>query len=209
MDKIPLLGTTRTHIVKHLLQGPQTAVQLAFLEGIQVSATRKHLDRLKAMGVVSERFERAGPGRPKKFYALTDEGQELFPRHYDAVLNALVAEIVRGGGEAHARRTLHRVAQGFARSAVPEPGTDRAHLRGLVAGLEGLGFEPTLSEHGNTCTITSHNCPILRTAKAHREMVCQALHSEILRSATGAPEVRRGKWIVDGDPICTHLIPTA
>jgi len=209
MDKVPLLGATRTDIVRHLVRGPYTAVQLASLLEIQVSATRKHLERLKAMGVVSERFERAGPGRPKKFYALTDEGRELFPRHYDAVLNALVTEIARDGGESRARRTLHRVAQGFARSAVPEQGTDRARLRRLVAGLEELGFEPTLSEHEDVCTITSHNCPILRTAKAHRELVCQGLHAEILRSATGVSEVHRGKWIVDGDPICTHAILTS
>src|SRR5574337_604502 len=144
MDKVPLLGATRTAIVKHLVQGLQTAVGLASLLGIQVSATRKHLERLRAMGVVIERFERAGPGRPKKFYALTDAGRELFPRHYDTVLNALVAEVARDQGEPYARRTLRRVAQRFARSAVPTPGADRAHLRQLVAGLEELGFEPAL-----------------------------------------------------------------
>jgi len=208
MYKIPLLGPTRTEILRHLVQGPRTAVQLASSLGIQVSATRKHLERLKALGAVTERFVHAGPGRPKKLYALTDEGRELFPRHYDVVLNALVAEMVRDQGEAHAQRSLHQVAKGFARSAVPTPGTDRAHLRQLVAGLDALGFEPTLSEHGEACTITSHNCPILRTANAHRELVCKALHAEILRSATDASEVTRGKWIVDGDPICTHVIRT-
>lgn len=206
MDKVPLLGATRTSIVKHLVQRPHTAVQLADALGIQVSAARKHLERLRTMGIVDERFERAGPGRPKKFYALTDEGRELFPRRYDAVLNALVTELVRDQGGAHAERTLHRVAQGFARDAVADPGSDRAHLRHLVAGLGDLGFEPSLSERDGEWTITSHNCPIFRTAKMHRELVCKGLHAEIIRAATGAAEVHRGKWIVDGDPVCTHVI---
>ena len=191
-------------MVKELLQGPRTAIQLAGSLGIQVSAARKHLERLRAMAIVEERFERTGPGRPKKFYSLTDDGRELFPRHYDSVLNALVGEIVREQGEPAAERTLRRVAKGFASSAVPEPGADKSHLRDLAAGLGELGFEPTVSEHGQECTITSRNCPILRTARMHRELVCAELHAEIIRAATGASAVQRGKWIVDGDPICTH-----
>lgn len=206
MDKIPLLGKTRTHIVEELLGGPRTAVQLAATLGIQVSAARKHLDRLRSLGIVDEHFERAGPGRPKKFYALTEAGRELFPRRYDAVLNGLVTEMTQDLGEAQARRTLGRVAQSFAAAAVPEPGADKARLRQLAAGLEELGFEPTVVERGNECTITSHNCPILRTAKVHRELVCRSLHAEIIRAATGVTNVVRGKWIVDGDPICTHAL---
>lgn len=209
MDQVPLLGATRTRIVKELTQGPRTAVQLSASLRIQVSAARKHLERLRSVGLVEVRFERAGPGRPKKFYRLTDDGQELFPRHYDTVLNALVAQIVRDQGEPAAERTLHRVAKGFAASAVPEPGADRTHLRRLEDGLKELGFEPTLAEHGQECTITSHNCPILRTARMHRELVCTGLHAEILRAATGAPGVHRGKWIVNGDPVCTHTVRTA
>lgn len=209
MDKVPLLGATKTRMVKQLLLGPRTAIQVASMLGIQVSAARKHLERLKGMGIVDERFERAGPGRPKKFYALTDEGRELFPRRYDAVLNALLADLVRDRGEAQAERALHRVADDFARGANPEPGSDRPRLRRLVAALEEMGFEPSLSVDGKECTITSRNCPILRTAKAHRELVCRGLHAEILRGATGVSSVERGKWIVDGDPICTHVIRTA
>ncbi len=204
MDKVPLLGATRTQIVKQLAQGPRSAVQLAASLGIQVSAARKHLERLQAMGIVEPRFEKAGPGRPKKLYRLTDDGRELFPRHYDAVLNALVTEIAREQGEPAAERTLHRVAKGFAVSAVQEPGADRAHLRKLADGLGELGFEPTIAEHEGVCTITSRNCPILKTAKLHRELVCKGFHAELIRAGTGVSQVQRGKWIVDGDSVCTH-----
>ncbi len=211
-NQVPLLGATRTRILKELSQGPRTAVQLGGSLSLQVSAVRKHLERLRSLGIVEPRFARAGPGRPKKFYRLTDDGRELFPRHYDVVLNALVAEQVRDQGKPAAERTLRRVAQGFARAAVPEPGADRAHLRRLVAGLEDLGFEPELTEQDGDRTIVSRNCPILRTARVHRELVCAALHAELLRAATGASQVRRGTWIVDGDPVCTHtlhLLPRA
>lgn len=204
MNQIPLLGDTRTRIVTLLLEGPRTAGDLSGALRIQVSATRKHLERLRALGIVDEHFERAGPGRPKKVFGLTDEGRELFPRHYDAVLNALVTEIATDHGEPAARRALHRVADGFARAAVPEPGADREALRQLEDGLAELGFEPSVMEKGRDCTITSRNCPILRTAKLHRELVCQSLHGHLIQAATGAEDVQRGRWIVDGDPVCTH-----
>lgn len=208
IDKLPLLGPTRSRMLIELVRGPQTAIQLAASLRIQVSAARKHLDRLADLKLVDARFERAGPGRPKKLYALSDEGRELFPRRYDAVLNALVSELARDQGEAGAKRTLHRVAQGLARSAVPTPGRDRARLRQLVGELGALGFEARSTERGSECTITSRNCPILRTARLHRELVCDGLHAEVIRSATGTPDVRRGTWIVDGDPVCTHTFPT-
>lgn len=209
MDKVPLLGDTRTRIVTLLLDGPRTAGELSRTLRIQVSATRKHLERLRSLEIVDGRFERSGPGRPKKVFALTDAGRELFPRHYDEVLNALVSEIAVEHGEAAARRTLHRVADGFARAAVPEPGADRKGLRQLEDGLRELGFEPSIAEKGRECTITSRNCPILRTAKLHRELVCAGLHAHLIETATGGKDVLRGRWIVDGDSICTHTFRTS
>lgn len=204
MDKILLLGATKSRALREVASGPRTAVQLASTLRIQVSAARKHLERLRAMGLVDERFERAGPGRPKKFYALTEEGREMFPRRYDRVLNALLADLVRDQGEGNAERALHRVAADFARTANPEPGSGRVHLRKLASALGDLGFEPSLAVEGDEWTITSRNCPILRTAKSHRELVCRGLHAEILRRSTGVSSVQRKKWIVDGDPVCTH-----
>lgn len=200
-----LLGPTKSRIVKELARGPRTALQLAATLRVQVSAARKHLERLEAMGIATARFERRGPGRPKKLYALTETGQELFPRGYDAVLNAFLADLVREKGEAGAERAVGRVAADFARGVDGEPSPDRAHLRRLNEDLAEMGFDPELAIEGRTCTITSRNCPILRTAKAHRELVCRGLHAEVIRRATGVP-VERGRWIVDGDSVCTHTV---
>ncbi len=206
MDRMLLLGDTRRRTLGQLAQGPRTAIQVGAALGIQVSAARKHLERLRAAGIVDERFERTGPGRPKKFYALTEEGRELFPRRYDALLNALLEKLVRVQGEPHAERILQGVADDLVRAANLEPGSDRTRVRMLAAALERLGFEPEVAFAGRACTITSHNCPILRTAKVHRELVCRGVHAEILRRGSGASSVDRGKWIVDGDATCTHLL---
>lgn len=204
-DVTPLLGPTKSRILRELASGPRTAVQVAATLRVQVSAARKHLERLESMRILAARFERTGPGRPKKFYGLTDAGRELFPRRYDSVLGALLADLVRERGEASAERVLGRVAGDFARDMDGEPSPGRPHLKRLEAGLREMGFEPELAVERKACTITSRNCPVLRTAQDHRELVCRGLHAEIIRQATGA-EVERGRWIVDGDPVCTHTI---
>jgi len=76
-----------------------------------------------------------------------------------------------------------------------------------MATLNNLGFEANVQKRDSIRTITSRNCPVLRVARAHREVVCRGLHAEIIRAAAGVPIVQRGKWIVDGDPVCTHTIP--
>lgn len=195
--------------MKQLSQGPRTALQLAASLDIQVSAARKHLVRLHSMGIVEERFERSGPGRPKKFYRLSEEGRELFPRNYDALLNDLLSQLERDHGDEYVEGLFGPLAEARAASIEGGRGTDPGHLKHLVTTLGAMGFDPTLQVEGGVCTITSHNCPILRTAKAHKELVCRGLHAEIIRRATGSQAVVRGKWMPHGDPVCTHQFPTA
>ncbi len=204
MDGIPLLGPTRSQVVRLLRRESRTAVRVAAELDIQVSAARKHLDRLKEMGIVTERFESRGPGRPKKLYSLTDEGQELFPRRYDTVLGALLAKLVARHGDKSTEAVLEGVALDLAKSMGARPARDRAALSRIASGLDRLGFDVVMTRHAGVCTVTSANCPILKTATLHRELVCRGLHAEIIRAATNAPSVERGKWIVDGDPVCTH-----
>ena len=202
MDEVPFLGPSRSRVLRLLRRESRTAVWLAVELGIQVSAARKHLERLKAMGLVQERFESRGPGRPKKLYSLTDRGRELFPRRYDAVLDAVLAKLVTGIGDQPTEALLAQVAADLAEPMrTAQGGVDLARVQ---RGLDELGFEVDIVRHGGVCTITSANCPILRTAKLHRELVCRGLHAKIIGAATGAATVARGKWIVDGDPVCTH-----
>jgi DeoR family suf operon transcriptional repressor len=206
MADIRLLGPPKRRILAKLREGPRTASQLASHMDIQTSAARKHLERLLEMGMVREEFVRGARGRPKKFYALTDDGRELFPRRYDAVLNEVLATLVANRGEDDTRRFLTGVADRMARPAAVGGGPQRQPR--TLRLLNDLGFETTAERQDRALVITSRNCPILRTAKTHRELVCAGLHAEILRCALGAKRVERGKWIVDGDSVCTHTAYT-
>ena len=204
MPDVRLLGPAKTQILDALREGPKTAREIAATLGAQVSAARKHLERLTELGILREEFVRAGRGRPRKYYAFTEEGMELFPRRYDAVLNGVLRSLVEERGEEYARHLLAQVAKGFAGT----PGRGRGGRLTARAEdlLNGLGFAVTAERSGEKQTITSRNCPILKTAKAHRELVCIGLHAELVRLATRSERVTRGKWIVTGDAVCTHTV---
>lgn len=208
MDEIRLLSPTKAVILRGLLGGPKTAKEIARDLEIQVSAARKHLERLKELGALEERFARVGRGRPKKFYEITDSGREVFPRHYDAVLNSVLANLAKDRGEEYAESILRKVAREFARPVRSARASGRARIEQLLNLLTALGFEPDANERKGVVTITSRNCPLLKTAKAHRELVCRGLHAEAIRASAGVREVSRDKWMVDGDPICTHSFTT-
>jgi DeoR family transcriptional regulator, suf operon transcriptional repressor len=201
VNEVTRLGGTKSKILHELRAGDRTARDVAARLRVQVSAARKHLERLKELGLVEERFVRHGPGRPRKLYLLTDAGKELFPRRYDAILNAVLARITRDRGGDYTEQLLRNVAD----DTVKDVRLGRGRMNRLIGTLNDLGFDASLQTRDSTRTITSRNCPILRVALAHREVVCRGFHAEVIRRATGAASVQRGKWIVDGDPVCTHM----
>src|SRR5205809_7431910 len=125
MTDFHALGPTKTDILTALREEPRPAQAIASRLGIQTSAARKHLERLVEMGTVREEFVRGARGRPKKYYAITDGGAELFPRHYDVVLNEVLARLKADGGEESARRVITGVAENFARPVSSRPGRPR------------------------------------------------------------------------------------
>lgn len=202
--ELPFLGPARSRILRLLLAGDRTAAQVASALRVQVSAAVKHLERLRGMGIVDRRFERRGVGRPKRMYSITARGREVFPRRYDVVLNEVLAQLVEEDGPEGAEAALRRRGDRIGRAMNPPGAPERGRLARLADGLNALGFEASVDRRGGECVVTSRNCPILKAAQAHRELVCRGLHAEIIRAAAGVSDIERGKWIVDGDAVCVH-----
>ncbi|EQD51960.1 Bacterial regulatory protein, ArsR domain protein, partial [mine drainage metagenome] len=136
-DLTPHEGT-RGRILDQLAQAPCTARNIANSLGIQESAARGHLERLRERGYVIPTFRREGVGRPRKRYALTPEGQELFPKRYDLLLDALMDEILARQGEEFANELFAsaaaRVAHGIAQG-IPKNGSLEERTHHLVDSL--------------------------------------------------------------------------
>jgi DeoR family suf operon transcriptional repressor len=205
LNKIPLLGETKERMLYELKDGRKTAKDLADLLNIQVSAARKHLEALSELNIVREEFIQDGIGRPKKFYRLTPEGMELFPRQYERILNGVLGKLRDNHnviGDTIIRSVAHELA-GEMNLGEPD---GRSTVENLVGALNDFGFDSVLEEDESTFKITSRNCPLYKAAIKHQKIVCHGLHDEMIKSALNTRDVKLELCVTRGDGVCKHVI---
>lgn len=201
-----LLGPARGRILALLLSQARTAKETAATLKIQVSAARKHLERLREIGLVDEQFQKAEMGRPKKIYTLTEKGKELFPRQYDMLLNATLAQLGKEKSAEYPESVMNEIADSIIQREGLREGTRGERTEKLLKLLDGLGFQGSLKKNPDMLVFVSSNCPLLKTAEEHQEIVCRGFHEELIKKSLGATQVKRESWIVDGDPYCAHTV---
>jgi predicted ArsR family transcriptional regulator len=206
MSEPSLLGPSKTKILRLLLTENKTASNIASSLHIQVSAVRKHLEQLASLGLVDQSFKKGGVGRPKKFYALTEKGKEMFPRAYDALLDKLMGKLVEREGQDRAESLLKSIAIDVARSLDGHGEHNSNPVRHIENGINRLGFEATLNRDDENLTVISRNCPVWKVALAQREVVCRGYHAELLKAALRGKSVNREEWMVDGKEYCRHTV---
>ncbi|MGD0719104.1 MAG: ArsR family transcriptional regulator [Thermoplasmata archaeon] len=208
-ELVPREGT-RGRILDQLAQAPCTARDIANSLGIQESAARGHLERLRQRGYVSPSFRREGVGRPRKRYALTSEGQELFPKKYDLLLDALMDEILAREGEGFANdlfaSAASRVAREIARG-VPKNGTLQERTQHLVDSLTAFGFNCSMERMPDGgFRIVRMNCVFRRNALSHTRLMCNVFDQRLTETLVGQVGVDLQDSIGRGGMRCTHLI---
>ncbi len=207
---IPLLGETKEKILEELRRERKTAKELAEVLNIQVSAARRHLESLSRLDIVQEEFVQEGIGRPKKYYALTEEGRELYPRQYEKFLCGLLGKIGNSYGQI-GESVVKQIAQDMAmemKSNGHSPEGEKAvgELDRVLRALNDFGFDSSIENDGSKIAITSRNCPFYKAAMHHQRIVCHGLHDEILKAAFESKEIKLEQSVTRGDRACKHVI---
>ncbi|MGA9839679.1 MAG: MarR family transcriptional regulator [Thermoplasmata archaeon] len=204
------LEGTRGRILEELATAPRTARDLAKKLGIQESAARGHLDRMEGKGLVVPTFRREGVGRPRKRYALTGQGQDLFPKKYDMILDAVIDELLAREGEGFVSALFAESARrmaGAVAKEIPKGGTTEEKARNLVAALNQLGFrcsvEKTPDGH---LRVVRTNCIFRHSALAHPYLLCDVFDKNLTEALLGEAGVDLEDSIGRGGMRCTHLI---
>lgn len=211
-DREPLEGT-RGKILEQLAEAPRTAGDLALSLGIQESAARGHLDRMEERGLVVPTFQREGVGRPRKRYSLTARGQELFPKKYDLMLDAIVEELLSREGEGYVgvlfAQAAQRLAQVVARD-LPPGATPQERARNLVLLLNRLGFR-AVGEQGpdGRFRVVRTNCVFRQSAITHPYLLCDVFDKHLTEALLGEVGVDLQDSIGRGGSRCAHLIQLA
>jgi predicted ArsR family transcriptional regulator len=197
---------TRQAILDYLrFHGQATVKELGEHLGLTPTGIRQHLTVLERDTLIQAREERGHVGRPALVYQLTPQGDELYPKKYDELANALIEEAREMLGPEALQRLMKNVAARFARQYTP-----RLEGRPPVERLEATGS--IISDRGNIVEVESsdddylirkYSCPFWNVA-TRNSAVC-ALDVEFVRQLAGA-DARLSTSLLRGDPCCTFRI---
>ena len=199
---------TRREVMLFLKKrGPVDVAAMAAELGLTGMAVRRHLDALKASGVVETTIERRPVGRPRHLWRLSPAGDELFPRRYDTVALQVLEDLEEIGG----REAVHAVFERRADRLVGEYKSDMApEMPAAIADLARLrddaGYLCDWREDGEGgYWLVENNCAVHKIAERYPK-VC-ALELTLFKEALGdGVMVERVTHIASGDTTCTYKI---
>lgn len=184
-------GETKEKILKMLLDGPKSSVEIADSLKIQKSAVRSHLESLQSEKAVTSHFKLNinQMGRPRRVYELTESGRELFTRRYEEILSLILKKISEINGQVELRKIVESIADEIAadiKHKIQKNGINKLEDRLKMLNLlsDELGFVSSLrKEKDGSFYITSKNCILHKVALKNQDIICHGLHDRIIKKA--------------------------
>ena len=151
---------------------------------------------------------RGRTGRPATRYRLTDAGEHLFPKHYDALAVAIIDAMAAEVGIETATRVLARVAT--ERVSAIAPALDGLSLEQRLEILKGWYSADdaymSVERDGDDYRLIERNCPYYNTAMS-RPALC-SVSVNALCQLLGV-RVHREERFQDGDGRCVFRVHAA
>ena len=189
--------------------GTATIARLADDLGLTGEAVRQQLLQLQREGWVEAAVPRGSApvrtGRPATGYKLTEAGDHLFPKHYDALAVAVIDAVAEELGGDAALRVLARVCD--ERVAAAEPALQGLTLVQRVDALKSwyLADDPYMdvARDGDDLLLIERNCPFLNTAM-RRPALCSVSVNALTRLL--GVRVDRQEKFQNGDGRCVFRV---
>jgi predicted ArsR family transcriptional regulator len=195
---LPLPRGTKGSLLRLLRGGEATVEELAARLEMTPNGVRFHLTELERDGLVVQRPVRRGPRKPSHGYSLSERAEALFPRAYDALLNAVLRELRAGQAGPDVEALFGRLGRQLAaahatrfRGLTPDQRVTEA-LR-VVEELGGVASARP-EERGRT-TVVGQSCPFKAVVPEHPE-VCALLEgflAEVFPEATVCEVCQKGE----------------
>ena len=184
-------------------RGTATIAQLAPHLGLTGEAVRQQLLQLQREGWIEAVLARDSgrTGRPASTYRLTDAGEHLFPKAYDALAVAVIDGVAEELGMDAAVRVLERVSNDRVTAVMPS--VEGRTLEERLGILESwyLEDDPYMSHEadGDNFRLIERNCPFYNTAM-RRPALCSVSVNALTRLL--GVRVAREEKFQDGDGRC-------
>ncbi|MEM0139067.1 MAG: transcriptional regulator [Ferroplasma sp.] len=193
MDEIinDYLGSSKSAILNSLLFDDKTLDQLSILMKINKNAVKEHIEYLELHNLVASYFVKAKAGRPKKYYKLTKEGMQIFPKQYINFSSMLLQEIESEIGTPKLNKILMKIADKMIHNITPDDmslkSLSREHkiekINQYVGILNKLGYYAKVEVDEDTVKIVRHNCVFYELAKNNKDIVCGSLEKSMLHDS--------------------------
>jgi predicted ArsR family transcriptional regulator len=172
--------STRGRIVSLLRSSPGTVNELAEHLQLTDNAVRAHLLTLERDGLIRQSGLRKGSRKPHYSYELTAEGEHLFPKAYDALLNQFITVFKKRLTARAFKDALRSVGRSLA--AQQKIGNRKLSLerraQNALRALEAIGGNPGVQGDGGELIISGGICPLAAVVSEHPD-TCQMVESLI------------------------------
>lgn len=187
-----------------------TVGDIAEALGLNQANIRRHLEVMRAEGLVDYRIRRHEVGRPSYVYHLTERAEEM-SGHYPRLVNRMfkrIAALPADQAEA-GQRLLVDVFQGVAEDIA---GSYRSMVTGHTVGDRVIETSEALKDEGivdhwrkeaDGYHLTNTACPYRKAAEIS-EAPCHA-DQKVVELLVGA-EVEQVTRMVDGYPVCEYVV---
>ena len=180
-----LVGETQAKMLHLLRRSRQTITSLADSLGLTDNAVRTHVAALSRDGIIEPvGTQRDTGGKPARLYALSEAGEELFPKAYAMVLAGLVEEIARRDGRERADELLRAVGARTG-AGVPSPADLPDRVAAAAATLRSMGGDVEVQRTDAGWRLQGFGCP-LSSVTASQPQLC-ALAQSLVETITGRP----------------------
>jgi DeoR family suf operon transcriptional repressor len=205
---------TKAQIIR-LLQGwgEATVTHLAQALDMSPAAIRRHLDGLRAEGLVDARPQRQGVGRPSFLFYATERAEELTSAGYSRLLGRMFRglvelrpeEISGQPGKEVLGRVFERVAEHLAEQYGPQVVGDTLEERvpQAVRVLQAEGILDRWDRGPEGFRLINSACPYRRAALA-TDQACSAGRL-VIQLLLGWPVEQVGR-VVEGHPFCEYVV---
>lgn len=188
--------------------GELTAPALATQLGASLNAVRHHLKELESEGLILYARQRQAVGAPVFAYRLSEAGESLFPRRYEATLIEVLERVAeREGRDAAVSMVTSRFDAIRGQLEAELEGAPIAErLERVARALRDEGYMAESTMGVADAAITEHNCAIRAVAERFPE-VCAA-EARFLEALIGVP-VERQQHILAGCGACEYKVRLA
>lgn len=180
------------------------AEELAEALGISAVAVRRHLDNLRADGLVDARPVKQAAGRPYHAYFPTEKALGVLPPGY-ADLLARVLQSVEGRPDV-THEVAERMAESVARRHLAEIPLEATREERIVLATEGLREEGILDRwhaEQDGFHLVNCSCPYRKAAEVS-DLPCES-DRKAIEMLVGV-EVLQLHRIVDGAAVCEYVV---